>query len=176
MAALAAAGCAGLGGPPSVRFSEADIARMLDQRFPMERRLVEVFDVTVSRPKLRLLPERNRIAAVVDVAARERLFSGRLAGQLDFDAELRFEPTDNTLRLFQVRVQDLRWGGTDNGPLRSGGERLGAQLAERMLEGLVIHTLRAEQIEQMRKLAIAPAAVNVTSRGVEITFAATART
>jgi CRISPR/Cas system-associated endoribonuclease Cas2 len=168
--ALQLAGCAVLDAPTTVRLTQADIEQLVERNFPIDRALLEVYDVTVNAPKLRLVPERNRLVAVVDVRARDRLFSSTWQGQLSFDAALRWEPRDQTLRLTQVRVQDLALAkpGTLN---RSTVERLGAALAERVMEDSSIYRLSAERAAQLRKLGVEPGAVTVTSRGVEITFA-----
>ncbi len=162
--------CAGLGGPPTVTLSQSEIERLVERNFPVDRALLDVFDVTVNAPKVALVPERNRLAAVVAVRARDRLFGSSWQGQLNFDAALRWEPKDQTVRLSQVRVQDLALANP--GALtRSTAERLGAALAERVLEDSSIYRLSAERAAQMRQLGYVPGAVTVTSRGVEITFA-----
>lgn len=162
--------CAGLMGPPKVTLSQSEIEGLVQRNFPIDRLLMEIFDVTVHAPRVQLVPERNRLAAVVDVRARNRLFAGTWQGQLHFDAALRWEPRDQTVRLSQVRVQDLALAqpGALN---RSTLERLGAAVAERVLEDSSIYRLSAERAAQMHKLGVEPGAVTVTSRGVEITFA-----
>lgn len=169
LAALGLGGCAGLLGPPTVTLSEADIARVMERHFPLDRSLLDIFDVTVNAPRIRLLPERNRLAAVVGVRARNRLLGLGWQGQLDFDAALRWDATDQTVRLSQVRVQDLAF--VDPGAFnRNTVERLGAALAERVLEGSAIYRLPAERAAQLRAKGYVPGGVNVTPRGLEIGF------
>src|SRR6266516_2389292 len=71
-AALAAllwlAGCAGLGGPRVFTFSEADITRALERRAPFEKRFMELLDVHIAAPRVRLLLESNRVATEMDVS------------------------------------------------------------------------------------------------------------
>lgn len=169
LAVLSLGGCASLLGPPTVTLSEADIARLLERQFPLDRSLLDLFDVTVSAPRVRLLPERNRLAAVVAVRVRNRLLSSGWQGQLDFDAALRWDASDQTVRLSQVRVQDLAF--VDPGAFnRSTVERLGAALAERVLEGSAIYRLPAERAAQLRAKGYLPGGVSVTQRGLEIGF------
>ena len=61
------AGCAGLSGPRNVTLSQADLQSLVERQFPLQRRLLEVIDVNVARPSLRLLPERNRIGTDLDL-------------------------------------------------------------------------------------------------------------
>ncbi len=170
LATLTLGGCAGLLGPPTVRLSEADISRLLERNFPLERSLLDIFDVTVNTPAIRLLPERNRVAATVAVSARNRPLALNWQGQIQFDAALRWDASDQTVRLDQVRVQDLAF--VDPGAFsRNAVERLGAALAERVLEGSAIYRLPAERAAQLRAKGYVPASVKVTSGGLEIGFA-----
>lgn len=169
LALLSLGACAGLVGPPTVTLSEAEIAQLMARSFPLDRSLLDVFDVTVSAPRVRLLTERKRLAAVVGVQARNRLLGLSWQGQLDFDAALRWDASDQTVRLAQVRVQDLAFA--DPGALnRSAAERLGAALAERVLEGSAIYRLPAERAAQLRAKGYVPGSVDVTWRGLEIAF------
>lgn len=168
------AGCADLAGPQRITLSADDVARLLDRQFPQERRVLEVLDVTLQAPTVRLLADRNRLAAVLDVGVRERLLGGRWKGRLDFDAALRWEPRDRTLRLSQVRVADLQLTST-GAEVRTPAERLGAALAERVLEDLVLYTLPADRAEALRASGVAPAGAAITTRGVEITLSPAAR-
>jgi hypothetical protein len=164
--------CAGLGGPPTVTLNERELDSLARRAFPVEKRLLEVFDATVAPPRLRLLPERNRLAAQLDIGLRDRVFGGQWNGLLDFDAALRWENSDQTVRLAQVRVQDFRLLNTGTLP-RTGGEKLGAALAERVLEDFTLYRLPAERAQELQRRGLTPGAVMVTSRGVEITFAPT---
>lgn len=169
LALLLLGGCAGLVGPPTVTLGEAEIARLMERQFPLDRSLLDVFDVTVSAPRIRLLSDRQRLAAVVGVRARNRLLGLSWQGQLDFDAALRWDTSDQTVRLSQVRVQDLAFA--DPGAFnRNTVERLGAALAERVLEGSAIYRLPAERAAQLRAKGYVPGSVEINARGLEIRF------
>jgi hypothetical protein len=172
--ALLLPACAGLGGPHTLTLGQADIDRWAERNFPLERRVLEVVELTLKAPRVSLLAERNRLAAVLDLQARDRLFGAGWQGQVSFDTALRWEATDQTVRLSQVRVQDLQLERT-SAAARPAAERVAAVLAEQALEGLVLYRLPAERAAQMQRLGVAPSAVTVTARGVEITFAPLAR-
>lgn len=170
--ALGLAGCAGVFGPPSVTLSPREIDRLLARQFPLERRVLEVVDVTLDTPSVRLLPERNRLAVALDLAARDRVLGGRWRGRLEFDAALRWEAADRSVRLAQVRVQDFRLDGNP-GATRSGVERLGGALFERLLEDRSLYSLPEERAERLRQAGYAPSRVDVTDAGIEIAFVRT---
>lgn len=164
------AGCAGLGGPRSLSLSQADLQARIERYFPHQRRVFELIDVSVARPTVRLLPERNRIATDLDLSATERL-SGRTArGRLTLDYALRYEPSDGSVRMSQVHVQDASLD-LGSGPLSPSNARIGALLAERVLDDFTIYRADPRRLEQLQQAGITTAEIVVTARGVEVTFA-----
>ena len=95
--------CTGLTGPTVITLTEAELAALIARSFPITRRVLEVIDVQMLAPRLRLLPAQNRLAVDLTVASQERLFGKSGRGQLVFDSALRFEPRDASVRLTQVR-------------------------------------------------------------------------
>lgn len=195
------AGCSGWTGPPVITLGEAELADRLGRLFPLNRRLLELLDIELSVPRLRLLPASNRLALALWLRSRERLLGNAGHGQLAFDCALRWVPQEASLCLAQVRVQQL-WFERGPGPATppsampawppawppagpptgsSGGAaaprdaaaappRLGPALAEKVLEDLVIYRLGAETAARLGAAGLAPGAVTVTARGVEITL------
>ena len=173
LVALALTGCAVLQSPNSVLLSEGDLQRLVQRHFPLEQRLAEVFEVTVSAPQLKLLPENNRVATALEVVARDRLFGGQWRGRLALDSALRYEPSDQSVRLAQVRVQSfsLDVAGARDASSGAQAQRLGALLAERVLEDFTVYRVPPERAAQLLRAGVTPGAVTVNSRGVEITLA-----
>jgi hypothetical protein len=168
-AALAVTGCAQLAGPRTVTLSEADLARMIEKQFPFDRRFLEVFDVRVSAPRLKLLPETNRLGTALEVQTSDRLFGKSYRGRIDMDYALRYDEAEQAVRLTQVKVGKLEIDGA-SGQLQSAIERLGPLLAEQVLKDLPIHRFKPEDLRNAQGLGYKPGAVTVTSRGVEITL------
>ena len=171
--------------PTVITLGQTELDLLLERSFPMTRRMLELLDVTLSRPKLQLVADRNRIAVVLAVQTQERLSARQARLALSFDSALRYEARDATLRLSNVRVQSSALaGGPTPDPTRAAaasqppGEaapgrlaRLGNALAEQALENLTLYTVPAERLATLRSLGLQPGAVTVTARGVEITLA-----
>jgi hypothetical protein len=167
LAAAMLAGCANMLVPSAIHLTEAELAARLEKAFPLDRRLLDMLDVNVRAPRLKLLPDTNRMAVDLDVGASDRLLGSKLAGKLVFESGLRFEPSDQSLRLERVRVNELRLDGAGSTG-RGLGQRLAGVLAESMLEGLPIYHLSPERQEQLRKAGVRPGTVSINSRGLEI--------
>lgn len=166
--ALLLCACAGLG-PQTVRVSEAQLQALLIRQFPRQQRVMELVDVTLAPPRLRLLPERNRVGTDLDFTAADRITGRPWRGSLALDYGLRFEPSDGTVRLAQVRVDRVTVEG-EGGALNATGQRLGALLAERLLDDGVVWRPRPEQLERLRRAGGATGVVDVTPAGLEITL------
>lgn len=167
--ALALAGCASLA-PREIVLSHADLQALLERQFPRQQRVMELLDVNLLRPQVRLAPERNRIVTALELEATERLSQRRLRGSVAFEHGLRYEASDATVRLAQVRVEDFKLevaGSPLVGPLA----RVGTLLAERALDDFVLYRLSDARREALRRAGLETASFAVSARGVELRFA-----
>jgi hypothetical protein len=163
------AACATLGGSRVMTFSEADLARLLEQHGPFQRRLLEVVDVRVQRPSVQLVPRANRLASSFDVVATERISRRTLNGRLAIEYGLRYDEQEKAIRLTDVRVASLQLGDVP-ADKRKGLQNLGALIAERMLDDAVLYRFRPADLKNAEGVGLRPASVEVTSRGVEVTL------
>ena len=176
------AGCASPGAPRVITLSEADLAALIGRVFPLNQRVLELLDVQLTAPQIRLLPDRNRLAVDLSLSSRERLRGTETRGRLAFDSALRYEPQDASVRLTQVRVQQVQLDSTGPTPtapasdrLAGNAQRLALVLAERALEDLAVYRISADRQAKLRQWGVQPGAVTVTARGLEITLAALQR-
>jgi hypothetical protein len=166
---LTLAGCASLA-PRELLLSQAELQTLLERQFPRQQRVLDLLDVNLLRPRVRLAPERNRIVTALDLNATERLSQRRLSGSVAFEHGLRYEPSDATVRLADVRVEDLKLdvAGT---ALSGAMARIGTLLAERALDEFVLYRLGDERREALRRAGLESASFAVMARGVELRFA-----
>jgi hypothetical protein len=142
-AALLAA-CAGIV-PRSIVLSEAELQAQLDKRFPMQRSLLDAFDVELLDPHVKLDAQTQRLATELTLRGAERRSGRTLQGRLGLDYGLRFEPADGSVRLVQPRVQSLQFGeAAAMSPRRAEAlqqmtAQAGITLAERLLDDLVLY-------------------------------------
>ena len=168
-AVLCAAGCAPLFAPRSIEVPQERLAQWAIGRFPYSARLLDVIDLGVAAPRLRLLPEANRIALDVDVTLGEPVLRLVYRGAVTLAAGLRFEVADNTVRLTNVQIEQLRIDGLPAG-LQRQVERAGARLAEQLLSDRAVYTLRPQDVDAMRTYHQHPGELRVTASGLLITF------
>lgn len=159
---------------PSYKVSAEQLQQALSQRFPVRHKVEGLLNFDVQEPRLRLLPEQNRIASdmVVEVAgpALRRSYNGAL--ELDF--ELRYEPTDQSIRAHRLQVHSLRLSGL---PQRTAEmlEAYGPKVAEQALHEVVLHRLRPQDLALADTMGLQPATITVTSQGLVVGFEAKQR-
>lgn len=162
--------CASVMGPRTMTFSEADITRLLESHPPFQKRLLEVLDVRVNRPSVRLLPESNRLSTDLDVSTTERISGKTYSGRMAVDYALRYDEAAQAIRLTQVRVNRLQIDNLPS-PEKNGLNRLGALIAEQLLNDAVLYRFKPNDLKNAEGHGYKPGAVTVTSRGVEVTLA-----
>lgn len=167
--ALWVAGCAALQpGPRTIQISEAKLVEIISTQFPFNSRYLELFDVSLASPRVRLIPAENRIGTELGYSLGSFLLGSRdHQGQLKLSYGLRFEPSDNSVRLSQVRVEDFEVPGVPSA-YASRASRLGALLAENLLKDLVIHRLKPEDLQAARGWGYQPGALSVVPGGLRL--------
>lgn len=153
--------------PRTVDISEARLAQMISNQFPFNNRYLEIFDVSLASPRVRLLPAENRIGTEVGYNIGTLFSSRAVQGTLSLSYGLRFEPSDNTVRLTQVRVDGFETPGVP--PAYSNrANRLGALLAESLLQDFAVHRFSEEDLTSSRLWGYRPGAMTVRPGGLTL--------
>ena len=172
LGALLLAGCAGLGVPRNITLSESELQAQLAKRFPMQRSLLDLIELQLSDPVVRLDAPANRLATELTLSGSERRSGRRLQGRLGLNYGLRWEPADGSIRLVQPRVQSLQFG--DAAGLSSQraemAQRWGIALAERLLDDLVLYRVSAERLAALRSAGYRPGTLQVTPDGLVLSI------
>lgn len=168
--AIPLSGCAALGPPRSIEVPEARLRELVGARFPIERRLLDIVDLRVARPRLRLDAAADRIRIDLDVRLAERVAGGAYDGALASSAALRFEASDATLRLAEVRVERF---DLEHVPAlwQRRIDDIARPAAAALLEGAVVYRLPEDTAARLADLGLGVAGVHVTPQGLRIDLA-----
>ncbi|WP_261939737.1 DUF1439 domain-containing protein [Pandoraea sp. NE5] len=158
--------CAGLPFGNDYTFSESQLQRALDRKFPFDRRVLAVLDVNLSHPRLTLLPARNRLAVSVDATVTHPFGGAPLTGTLAIESALAYDPAtmsvvlrDPEVETFTVDGLPERWSRQLNAA--------GALIATQWLQGAPLYTFKPEQLN-IGGVARQPGAITVRSHGVNV--------
>ena len=173
LVALAAAvvvvqGCAGLGGPRTVSISQARLTELVLEQFPKSQRYLELFDVTLSEPRVWLIPADNRIGTELHYSLGILALSEQqVGGSLSMNYSLRYEPADASLRLDNVRVQKFDLQGLPSA-YAAWGPQLGRLMTQSLLQDLVVHRLDGADLRRVRQAELRPGALKVLPDRLEL--------
>ena len=155
--------------PRTLTFSQADLTRWAQTRFPMERKLLEVLDMTLSNPQFNLRPESKRLAAVLDLSGKDRLFGRSFKGQLAFDGSLLFDAQEQAVRLVDVKVSQLNLEGLPSA-VQSAAQGLWPLLVQQVFERQPLYRFKPEDLQRAAAAGLKPGSLQITGRGIELSL------
>lgn len=163
-------GCASVLGPRTVTFSREELMARLAKQFPLREQVLDVFEVTAAVPRLTMLPDANRVGAEFDLAAADKLFGRRYRGLIGLSFGLRFERSDLSIRLADVKVDRIQLADLPR-PMDSYLTRLGAWLAEDRLQNYPIHRFKPEDLRTADRMGYQVEDLRVTGEGLSVHLA-----
>jgi hypothetical protein len=169
------AACAALSpGPKSINLSEARLQQLIGSQFPFNNRMLDILEVTLSSPRITLDPASNRINTGMDIGVASRglgalLTQRDLRGAIDLSYGLRFEPSDNSVRMTDVRVGRLDIPGAPS-QFQSTFNKLGSALAEQVLRDYTLYKLKPEDLNAAKGWGYKPGAFSIGSNGLNLSL------
>jgi hypothetical protein len=166
-------------GPRTLSITQERLLALIAGQFPFKSRLFDALDVNVSSPKLSFDTESNRLNTALDLNILGAGVLGQLArrefkGNMDLSYGLRFEPSDNSVRMADVRVNKLAVDGLAAAWQRP-VDRLGSALAEQLLKDFTLYTLKPQDLATAKGWGYKPSRMDLTGSGLVITLEPVAR-
>ena len=154
---------------PSYKVTAAQLQEAVAARFPRRYPVQGLLDLDAQAPRLRFLPEQNRLGAEMAMQVAGPALRRSYSGTFDLDFALRYEASDLTIRASQLRVNALRFDGLPPGP----SELLatyGPALAQQTLQDAVLHQLKPQDLALPDGMGLEPGSITVTAQGLVIGF------
>lgn len=145
----------------------AQLEKLIGGKFPQRRQMAGLMEVALLRPRLRLLPEVNRLGTMIDLLVSEQFMGRRFEGTMDLDYGIRFEPSDGSVRMVDVRVGKVDFPAIPE-QLRAFVARTAPRLAEQSLNELVLHKIEPDQLTMVNGLGYRVGEVRVTRQGLRV--------
>jgi hypothetical protein len=149
MAALAACGllasCASITGPREVELPLQKLQAGIDRRFPLDNRMLELFDVRLSSPQLTIQDDRDRVALTINADVSPFFARSTWGGSLALSGRLYVDPARQGIYLAEPRVDRLDIGGAE-----LSGQRQIAKIANLVMDEVVrdmpVYSFRMEDL------------------------------
>jgi hypothetical protein len=156
-------------GSKTVTIAPEQLQQAIGKRFPYQQKLADVLDLKILSPRLALLPEANRIGTELDLNLLERIGGRTYTGTMALDYGLRFERSDNTVRMTGVRVSSVRLNDVPE-PFNGAISRHMPRMAEQLLNNYALHTFTEQDMMLVSGLGFEPGEIKVTPKGLRVTL------
>lgn len=147
--------------------SKQELEAAIAPQFPRKLRYMEVFDVTLSNPRIGMDPERNRLTTVVDAqVANQLLLAKPVNAVLSMSSGFRYDAATRSLRLDAPKVDNV---DTKDLPPQYARQltALGNAAADQLLRDYAVYTFKPEQLEMNGK-RFEPGKITVEQDAVKV--------
>jgi len=147
--------------------SRQQLQSAIAPQFPRKLRYMDIFDVTLSNPRLGMLPAANRLNTIVDAQiANPLLLSRPVNAVLTLSSAFRYDPATRSLRLDAPKVDKV--DSTDLPPQYAQQlTALGNAAADQFLRDYALYTFKPEQL-QMNGKSFEPGKITVEQDAVKV--------
>lgn len=126
-----------------VRMSADELTQKMAKRFPMEKSVGGLLDVTLANPRVDLSENDNRITTSFQLVAKMSLGGKSLTGNLKVSGRPEYVPETRTLFLRDARVDQLRLDNMSDGLSAALGKTV-STVARDALTDRPLHTFQPE--------------------------------
>ena len=156
--------------PIDYTISKAQLSAQIAKRFPYTQPIAgDLVRLELLNPRLRLLPEVNRIATDLDLKLIAPVLGAAANGSLAIDYGLRFETKDRTIRMTNPKVRAVRLDGVPV-QYQSWLDRNAPRLAENLLSDYVLHQVGERDLAMVAAMGYEPGSFKVTADGLRVTL------
>jgi Protein of unknown function (DUF1439) len=149
MLALAAGGvlasCASIVGPRRVELSQARLQAGLERRFPLHNRMLQLFDVQLTNPRLAILPEIDRVALSLDVSVAPPFLRQSWRGSMALSGRLVLDASRNAVFLTDTHLEHFDVEGIDADRARDLG-RAADLLVNQLVSDVAVYSFHPEDL------------------------------
>jgi hypothetical protein len=139
------ASCASLSGPRRVEISEAKLQAGLERRFPLRNRLLELFDVQLTGPRIAVLPQSDRVALTLDASVSPPFLRQSWNGTLTVSGHLYVDAARSGVFMADAHVDRFDIQGMDSARAGELGRAADA-LMNQLVRDVAIYSFRMEDL------------------------------
>lgn len=159
--------CASVFGPRQVDIPLHKLQAGLERRFPVNERLLQLFDVQLTRPQLSLQPDQDRVALAVDAAVAPP-FARAWTGNLGFSGRLYVDPGRSAVMMAEPRVDSFRLG-SGNAEAERQLLRVANGLIDTVARDLPVYTFNQNEL-RYAGVQFVPTRIQTTTSGLKVTL------
>jgi hypothetical protein len=139
------ASCASLSGPRRIELSESRLQAGLERRFPLHNRMLELFDVRLTGPRLAILPQSDRVALTMDVSVAPPFLRQSWDGTMTLSGHLYVDAARSGVFMADAHVDRFDVQGMDGGRANDLG-RAADVLMNQLVRDVPVYSFRPEDL------------------------------
>jgi hypothetical protein len=167
-AAVLLSSCVGLFGPRDVELPLYKLQASIDKRFPLDKRYLDVFDISFTNPQIRLLPDSGRMQLEVDTSIAPPFTSKRWKGHLGLSGALQLNEDRDAILLVEPRIDQLKLDGLDPAHARQFA-KLGGFLVDSLFKGAPLYEFKDGDLRYVGT-RFEPSAITVKADALVVRF------
>jgi hypothetical protein len=152
--------------PNHYTFSRGDVQKAVARKFPYERTVAQVVDVSLMNPVVGLLPDQNRIAVRLDAHFASPLLVQPVNGRFTVSGQLAYDAASRSVVLRAPAVDSLTLDGGAQAYTQQIGAAAGV-IATQLLTDYPIYTFKPEQL-QFAGVTYEPGTITVLTNGIRV--------
>lgn len=145
LACAALASCASLVGPRQIAIPLAKLQAGLERRFPLDNRVLELFDIALSRPQLSLQAGSDRVALAMDAVVAPPFLKQSWRGSLALSGRLVVDPARGAVLISDARVDRFAVDGVDEARQRQFG-KVANVLMSKVIRDVPVYSFRMDDL------------------------------
>jgi hypothetical protein len=168
LACMLLASCATFSGPRQVEVPLYKLQAGLDRRFPVNNRMLELFDVRLSRPQLSILPEPDRVGLTLEADISPPFLRRSYNASVAFSGRLYVDPSRSAVFMSDTRVDNFALDGVD-----ASAQRQLTKLANVVMDDVVrdvpVYSFRMEDL-RYAGVQFMPTRITTNGSGLVVTL------
>jgi hypothetical protein len=165
---LLLSGCAGLAGPREVALPLAKLQAGVERRFPLQNRLLDLFDVRLTSPQVQMLPDSGRVGLAMDASVAPPFIRQSWQGRMALSGRLYIDAVRGQVLMAEPRVDRFDIDGVDPGRQRQ-LEKVANLLMEQIVSEIPVYSFRPDEL-RFAGLQFVPTRLRTTSSGLVVTL------
>lgn len=162
------ASCAGMLGPRQIALPLSKLQAGMDRRFPLNNRVLELFDVQLTRPQLALQPDTERIALTMDASVAPPFLPQPWTGSMEMSGRLYVDAARGALFMGEPRVDRFVIDGIDPSRQRQ-MTKVANVLVDQLIRDMPVYRFRPEDL-RYAGVQFVPTRIATTSNALVVTL------
>ncbi|KER71107.1 DUF1439 domain-containing protein [Burkholderia aenigmatica] len=152
--------------PDHYTFSRGDVQKAVARKFPYQKTVAQVVDVSLANPAVNLLPDQNRVAVQLDAHFVSPFLRAPVNGKFTVSGQLAYDAPSRSVVLKSPAVDSLALDGDAQMYAQQVGAAAGL-LATQLLTNYPIYTFKPEQL-QFAGVNYEPGTITILTNGIRV--------